>query len=70
MTFIIDQVDLECIGTNEKRLELVSMHMEKHLITDKVLLQVEKWVLLLQAVDNRRLVFKSICYADLKMSIN
>lgn len=70
MTFIIDQVDLECIGTNEKRLELVSMHMEKHFITDKVLLQVEKWVLLLQAVDNRRLVFKSICYADLKMSIN
>lgn len=46
---MIDQVDLECIGMCEKRLELVSMCMEEHLITDKVLLQVEKWVLLLQA---------------------
>lgn len=49
MTFVIDQVDLECIGMREKRLELVSMCMDEHLITDKVLLQVEESVLLLQA---------------------
>lgn len=44
-----DQVGLECIGMSEKRLELVSMHVEEYLITEKVLFQVKKWVLLLQA---------------------
>lgn len=34
--------DLECIATNEKRLELVSMCMEDYLISGKVLLHVEK----------------------------
>lgn len=48
MTFMIDQVGLEYIGMSGRRLELFSMRMEEHLITDKVLLQVEKWVLLLQ----------------------
>lgn len=44
-----DQVGFEYIGMSEKRLELVSMRMEEHLITDKVLLKAKKWVLLLQA---------------------
>jgi len=39
---MIDQVGLECIGTSERRLELVSMHMEEYFISDEVLLQVEK----------------------------